>query len=490
MDKKMKKQLYLLLIGLLPLFIYAQISDKLTISKQDIKTEKVNGYDKISWKSDYRTQEVGSPELPVYRVSYVLPIDAQVTSVSFAVQTKQKHEQNFNIIPVQQPVLADNPNAPAFTPSNKAVYQSTSSYPKKLYEVESDHFYMGYHLVTLRIYPFEYVPSTQILYYYSQLEFAINYVSSNNTNEISPQTQNLHRAEQCKTLVQSMVRNPDDVEKFGSNVQTIRNGKNIIQNLKSTTKSSAPQKTKSLSVLDEQVPDYIIITNNALKPTFQTLADWKTKKGVFAIIKTTEEISTNYQGTDIQEKIRNFIIESWGKWGHGLFFLLGGGNNIVPARMIAGDVYYGDSKTFGNEKLHYPADMYYCTYINSWNNNHNNEFNEQIYSSGGVYDQNFYLNVDNADFTLSGIFLGRIPVDNESDASIMVNKIITYEKANTTNNLSYLQNHLYADYFYGIYVSNFTTSTTSNIIKKYMVSGASGNEIEFNHNNFLNALNN
>ena len=79
----MKKQLYLLLIGLLPLFIYAQISDKLTITKKDIKSEIVNGYDKINWKSDFRTKEVGNPDLPVYRVSYVLPVDVLVTGVRF-----------------------------------------------------------------------------------------------------------------------------------------------------------------------------------------------------------------------------------------------------------------------------------------------------------------------------------------------------------------------------------------------------------------------
>jgi hypothetical protein len=42
------------------------------------------------------------------------------------------------------------------------------------------------------------------------------------------------------------------------------------------------------------VPDYIIITNNELKPVFQQLADWKTKKGTPAIIKTVEEIEPNY----------------------------------------------------------------------------------------------------------------------------------------------------------------------------------------------------
>jgi hypothetical protein len=57
------------------LFINAQIIDKLTITNQDFRFEKVNAYDRINRKSDYKTNDVGSPELPIYRVSYVLPID-------------------------------------------------------------------------------------------------------------------------------------------------------------------------------------------------------------------------------------------------------------------------------------------------------------------------------------------------------------------------------------------------------------------------------
>ena len=485
MDKTMKKQLYVLLFWLIPLFGGAQISDKLTISKQDINTERVNGYDKINWKSDYRTQEIGNPELPIYRVSYVLPVDVTVTDITFTTKTKQKHEQNFNIIPVQQPILTDNSNTPAFTQPNKAVYQSALAYPNKLYDIESDGFYMGYHLITLRIYPFEYIPLTQTLNYYSQLEFTINYTAGANKNEIYPQTQSLYRAEQCKTLVQSLVRNSDDVLQFGSNVQTIRNGKNIIQNLKTTVKSSAPQKIKSLSILDEQIPDYIIITNDALKPTFQTLADWKIKKGIFTIIKTIEEIANNYSGTDLQEKIRNYIIESWSKWGSGLFVMLGGGSNIVPTRMVVGL----DTST------RFATDIYYSSQSSiSYVNN--------SYSVNKIYD---FVN-----------FVGRLPIDNEKEAKVIINKIIKYEKADLSD-LSYLRNNLYSVEYMDSYANTLNTFAISNvksyvsngvpqyINNKYICDNAScggsnsrytetpsqcpAGNIELNHTNFLNSLN-
>ena len=58
---------------------YAQINDQLKIDKSEINYEKTNGFDNLNWKSDYKTKEIGKPELPVYRVSYVLPVDVLVT---------------------------------------------------------------------------------------------------------------------------------------------------------------------------------------------------------------------------------------------------------------------------------------------------------------------------------------------------------------------------------------------------------------------------
>jgi hypothetical protein len=68
---------------------------------------------------------------------------------------------------------------------------------------------------------------------------------------------------------------------------------------------------------------YLIITNNYdvngvfvgdLVSEFQRLADWKTKKGVPAIVKTVEWVNSNYQGCDIQEKIKNFIKDAYSQW--------------------------------------------------------------------------------------------------------------------------------------------------------------------------------
>ena len=58
-----------------------------------------------------------------------------------------------------------------------------------------------------------------------------------------------------------------------------------------------------------------------MKEKFRILADWKTKKGIPAIIETVEEISTTYTGSDIQEKIRNYLVDVKRNYGSMFYYL-------------------------------------------------------------------------------------------------------------------------------------------------------------------------
>ena len=92
----MKKLRIILILsfGLICSANFAQINDQLKIDKLEINSDKTNGFDKLNWKSDYKTTEVGKPELPVYRVSYVLPVDAVVAEVTFKKKYKPKSDGN------------------------------------------------------------------------------------------------------------------------------------------------------------------------------------------------------------------------------------------------------------------------------------------------------------------------------------------------------------------------------------------------------------
>jgi len=440
---KESRIIYTLIFCLVCSTNYAQINDQLKIDKLEISSDKTNGFDNLNWKSDNKTKEIGKPEMPIYKVSYVLPVDAVVTGVTFKRKSKQKLDGSFYLYPAQEPIPTDDSKNVKFTAPDSIVYESNQIYPKKLYEIESDRFLQGYHILTLIIYPFEYIPQSRTLSYYTDLDYTIEYALGGNSDEIRPLTQTVRRAQQCKDFVKSIVKNIEDVDIFGSNALSFREGKKTVQ------KNRGIQKVKALSVYDEIVPEYIIITCDSLKSTFQILADWKSKKGVFTIIKTTEEIANNYSGIDLQEKIRKYIIDAYTKWGAGLYILLGGDANIVPARMVLGDL-----------TILRPSDRYFASYKGTWNEN-----GDAIFLSGESMT------------TDMGVILGRAPVENNTEASVFNKKVISYERADSITNLNYFNNYLFLDEYLTLIgsklydcvhqkIRNFTIPNS--IVKKYI----------------------
>lgn len=270
----MKTQTFICIVVfcLTTIICQAQIRDNINLNLVDLKSVKIQEFDQINWQSDYKISEEGKPELPVYRVSYVLPINAKVTGVTFQSQEKHLLKRDVYIYPSQPLLPVGYAEETDFTQPDKKIYDLDIPYPGKLYDIESDDIIQGYHVVTLRIYPFEYIPKSRILNYYPNLEYTIEYESVMNPDMIRPTTQSVLRAELCEKLIRSWVKNTSDIDKFGSNVQSLIRGQQIIQKNISTLRS------QSVSVLDEQVPDYIIITCDSLKSAFQALADWKMKK--------------------------------------------------------------------------------------------------------------------------------------------------------------------------------------------------------------------
>ncbi|MDR1370992.1 MAG: C25 family cysteine peptidase, partial [Dysgonamonadaceae bacterium] len=450
----------------------------------DIKIIKNQDYDRIISGERFFISEIGNPELPVSVKSYIVPIDASDVRVNIQNVIKQKIIGQYTIYPVQPPVPVDDTEPPSFVEPNKKIYDSELPYPGKVAEIIADYFYLGYRIITVQSYPFEYIPRTKELYT-CNFDFSVDYSMSKRADKeiFSTQNQTLYRYELNKKAVKFRVENPDMVDNYDTKVKNIVQGKAIVYTPETTSNSSS-LRSQSISVLDEQIPDYIIITGNALKLSFQPLANWKTKKGIFTLIQTVEKIDSVYQGSDLQEKIRKYIIDSRSKWGNGLYILLGGDINIVPPRMIP-----------GTKSLSYPADMYYATYTGTWNNN-----NDNIFGDGKTSDL--------------GVVLGRVSVENEEETATFVNKLISYEKANNISNSNYFTNNLYADAY--TFESNGVLSdfgqdsikvynniyVPSYINKKYICDNANcitstrysqnpcpGGDIELNHDNFLSALN-
>jgi len=494
MDKKMNimrtKKYFILVFLIIGVQVQAQIRGQVQFNREAINTMKENSFDKIITDENLFIEDPGSPELPILLKSYLIPVDADKVTVNVQNESKQEIKGQYNVYPAQPPVLTGNVNS-IFTTSNPKIYESNNPYPGKQAEIISDGIYMGYRIITVRLYPVEYIPQAKKLYVCS-FDFSLDY-SINTKNAKNIQTQSLYRYELNKKAAKFRVENPEAADNYDTKVQKVVQGKTVVYNFSASSGEKTGLRSQSVSVLDEQVPDYIIITCDSLKSAFQQLAGWKTKKGVFTVIATVEEINAGYSGSDLQEKIRNYLLNANSKWGPGLFVLLGGDIDIIPSRFV--------KSTDITSPLSYPSDKYYST-LSSWS----------IYN-GTVFNGNTSTSMMN--------ILGRVPISNSQEIAIYTNKIVTYEKANGLGDLNYLKNNLYSDaYMFEAddgNLSDFAINSIRDSTSRYVPSfnnkficdnafcqgntskyspsvycnnnGCCNGDIELNHDNFLSCLN-
>lgn len=184
---------------------------------------------------------------------------------------------------------------------------------------------------------------------------------------------------------------------------------NQIELLETIVENTAALKDLPIEIIDyvpyERV-EYLIITCDSLKESFQPLADWKRKKGVPSKIVTIEEVEQNYSGRTQQIKIKSCIKDYSENYG-AFYVLLGGDVNIIPVQKCY--VYVSSS---ANDSI--PADIYYsCLEDLDWDTNGNGK-------AGELSDS---VNI------VPNIQVTRIPVKNTTQTRVIANRIIEYEQA-------------------------------------------------------------
>ena len=491
----------LILCMLLPYLSNAEAQIRQSFQVQDYRIEKVDGYDKIiSEGAELRAQKVGYPELPSYKKTFLVPRNASNIHLNIQNVKKKKVAGTYLIYPTQEIISVGDDGNQTWIDPQEEIYSSALAYPGEYGKILSDYFYLGYRLVDVLLFPFEYNPAKGELYL-CNIDFSIDYNEFSKNLEVdfpvlnqSDYITNLNRR-----AIKSIVENPQLANSYNLNIKSIAQGN-------SAWRQSTTYRVNSLNV---PMPEYIIITVDSLKESFYPFAEWKTKKGIYTIIQSTEKIENNYDGNDLQEKIRNYIIDSRKKWGS-VYILLGGDADIIPPRMIPGDSLRERAGTT-NHKLLYAADMYYSTYNGTWNNNKNTVYKEVKYADESI---GVDLDVVSADYNM-GVVLGRLPVKDKKSVSVLTNKIISYEKALGIKELDYFKNNLYSDAYIseaGGRLSDFAISSIKDYVKSYALiqnnryicdnANCTGDvnrygtcinppngDIELNRENFLTAIN-
>ncbi|MGD8414705.1 MAG: C25 family cysteine peptidase, partial [Candidatus Latescibacterota bacterium] len=346
---------------------------------------------KVNGDNFFVLNDAGLPELPYQVVNVLLPQGEEVDGFELVYSSVARLAEDYS------PVLAspektedgiEGVSAPMVTwsldsrrfPSTSVVHLGTG-------------YYHGYSIASFAVFPVQMVDGDLV-----RLEGAALEVSTKVADERPPiVTRERYREgfrDEMNARVRSMVINPEAAAGY------------VFTETRATKDRRGFHPTTFPSLEGSEV-DYVIITNDSLAAAYQTLADWKTAKGVPTVIRTTEWIEANYRnGSDLQETIRNFIVDAYAKWGI-TYVLLGGDTDQVPARLVW-SAYY-DSGRF------LPADMYYACLDGDWNADGDDVFGEQPPSG-----------TDNPDL-YAEIFTGRLPTRNNAQVALVTSKIIDYE---------------------------------------------------------------
>ncbi len=201
-----------------------------------------------------------------------------------------------------------------------------------------------------------------------------------------------------------------------------------------TTSLEREKPTLSLTSSLQQRDAYhmVIIAPSEFSLVLQPLIDHKNNHNIRTILKTTDEIYTEYEGRDNPERIKYFIKDAVEQWNI-CYVLLVGGKEQVPVRYVT--VYSSvselhlDGMTFNPCSIKistssptFISDLYYAdVYDNTgnfcnWDSNNNSVFGE-------VDGETLIDTVD----LFPDVYIGRLLCQTTTDVEIVVNKIITYE---------------------------------------------------------------
>ena len=360
---------------------------------QKIIFSKANTYDHVEYAGILNGSPLaakpGSPDLPVYIYRVVLESGQTIRSFKVTNLEQEALDGSFAINPSQVPWNQES-DQKTIQP-DLSIYESSTPYPQTAVKFLGVQHFNGKPIAHFAVWPIQYVPSQKKLLFNRHLE--IDY-----TTETAEQKGVQPYLPSDQAVVTSLIRR----QNTGNHIQT---------------KFTLPDPTDAIdpALLSSGLIDrYVIITTDALKTSFEALADWKTQRGVPTVIRTLEWIRQNFNGVDDAERMRNFIRWSYHKRGT-RYVLLGGDTEVIPTRMIF------------TGKFSFAADYYFADLDGSWNANQNDLFG-QAKDEVESYPE---------------VYVARIPVSNAQEVMRFTQKLFHYEKLDSLQNPDFPTNVLY-----------------------------------------------
>lgn len=297
------------------------IVTNIEFNTSDLSFSTFENYDIAELKGCQLKRNVGEPALPMKSISLVIPLTAKITDIAVLSSEKIVIEGEYTILPAQPPVPTSTltyQNETRFAAKKASVYSSSDMYPGDIFRYTGEGNLRGHKIVSLTLFPVQYVPVEKKLIFYTDITLCINYTMAPEmlTGGMKAPSENSGFV----SIVKKTISNPNDVDKFAFTYPK----RHLLPSQKGCDIS--PNEVK-----------YVIITNEERKDAFPPLADWKTRRGDPARIVTVSSIEANYSRNDTQEKIRNFIKDASMNWSTE-WILLGGDTDVIPCRGAYGNV--------------------------------------------------------------------------------------------------------------------------------------------------------
>lgn len=361
----------------------------ITLNVNDFSLDRNDGYLSIS-SNKYLCEygcDTNEPALPYVGINILIGENDSIESFSYSTN-EQEIISEVTIVNNSVEIPTNKQTNRSFSPNISYI---RDSYPNTLVKYTGLHNANGYKFVSFIVSPFRYDNINRTLFFERDISIVLETKES-----INEGADIIFCSRTSQDRIKELVINGEEIPSLyplEKDVQSLSN-RTIIQY------------------------DYIIITNNNLKPTFLRLADWKTKKGIRTKVLTTEEIYSTYSGASNQQKIKNALKYYYDNCSNLKYALLAGDVNIVPAQMCV-------VKYIPNDNTYYasncPVDLFYA------------DFNTMTWDSNG---NGVYGETDDVSSPYPQIAITRAPVNSVGDAEHFVNKIIDYERNPNIENWS------------------------------------------------------
>ena len=363
----MKKIFLLISLTLITFSLFsATITQTYSFEKPEIV--KQGQYDEIIFKNTHQFGTVGEPSLPYRGIKLLLPEGTEAKSIKITPQFKTKIKGEFLIRPVQEPKpISEITNNDPLIVSD--IYSKDINYPFNQNLKLQTHFLSGFSIGFTAITPLQYNPAQQQLSYFKELTIEIETTTSNQAQQA---TRFLHNSDYIVNKIYKNIDNPSDISNYNLPAQK-----------------------------DEDI-DYLLIIEEAKYEIWQEFTAILAQHNLNIKITTIEYIEENYNNSDLQKKIRSYIISEYENYPI-KYILLAGDNDIIPHRGMRVEL----SPTQIDDDI--PADMYYSCLDGTWDSNGNGYWGEP----------------DEADLAPE-IAIGRFCYNNDSEIYNFMNKTEDY----------------------------------------------------------------